>query len=211
MSDLILYGDRFFVSPYVLSCVVALREKGVEHEERVVALDRAEQRGGDHLERSLTGRVPALDHKGFTLAESQAIVEYIDEVFAGPPVLPRDPQERARARQVMAWVRSDLMPIREERATTTVFYEKSEKPLSPAGEQAAARLLWAADRLIGEGKTTLGSSFSVADADLAMMLMRLIASGHEVPRKVRAYVEAVWARPSVRSFVDRQRPAYVAY
>ena len=46
----------------------------------------------------------------------------------------------------MAWVRSDLMPIREERSTTTMFYERATKPLSPAAqeEQAAWEAIQAA-------------------------------------------------------------------
>jgi len=46
--------------------------------------------------------------------------------------LPASPRDRARARQIMAWIRSDLMSIREERATHTFFYKHPVQPLSPA-------------------------------------------------------------------------------
>jgi glutathione S-transferase len=53
--------------------------------------------------------------------------------------------------------------------------------------------------------------FSIADADLAMMLQRLIANGEQVPSKLRAFAQAQWQRPSVRAFVNRPRPPYVPY
>jgi glutathione S-transferase len=64
-------------------------------------------------------------HDGFGLAESSAMVEYLDEVFPSPPVLPPSAKERARCRQIMSWLRSDeTAPIREERATSTMFFER---------------------------------------------------------------------------------------
>jgi glutathione S-transferase len=50
--------------------------------------------------------VPLLVDGGFSLSESSAITEYLDEVYPGAPLYPRDPQARARARQVQAWLRS---------------------------------------------------------------------------------------------------------
>ena len=153
-------------------------------------------------------------HGTFQLSESSAIVEYLEETFPPPAyvsLLPSGRQERARARQIMAWIRSDLMPIREERATNTIFYEPSRVPLSVAGNAAAEKLIAAASAFIPDGRTSLFDTFSVADADLAMMLQRLIANGETVPAKVRAFAAAQWQRPSVRAFVDRPRPPYVPY
>src|SRR5688572_10669822 len=132
-APLALYGDRFWISPYVYSCFVALTEKGVPFEMVEVALDRKEQHQPEFRDRSLTGRVPALRHGDFWLSESAAIVEYVDETFPGPKLLPTDPKDRARARQVMGWIRSDLMGVREERSTHTMFYDPTREPLSAKG------------------------------------------------------------------------------
>ncbi len=163
---------------------------------------------------SLTGRVPALRHADFWLSESSAISEYLAERFPFPDfprIFPADFRDRARARQLMAWFRSDLMPIREERPTTSVFYEPATRPLSPAGEKTAAHLLRVADALIQPGRTTLFDTWCIADADFALMLQRLARSGHPVPDKVRAYIDANWQRPTVRKWVEHERPAYVGY
>jgi glutathione S-transferase len=112
----------------------------------------------------------------------------------------------------MSWIRSDdTLPIREERSTTTMFYERTDKTLSPAGSKAATKLLDVAARLLAHGGEHIGSSWSIADADLAFMLQRLILNGGVVPERVLAYAGRVWQRPTVRAFVERERPAYVAY
>jgi glutathione S-transferase len=103
------------------------------------------------------------------------------------------------------------MPIREERSTTTMFYERATSPLSAAGIIAAERLLQVCDLLIPAGSGSLFGAWSQADGDLAFMLHRLLLNGHDVPAKVRAYAEREWQRPSVQEFVTHERAAYVPY
>src|SRR5207237_10198039 len=123
--------------------------------------------------------------------------------------LPSVPRDRARARQIMAWVRSDLMPIREERSTTTMFYERASKPLSPAAEEAARRLLSFAEAVVPQGRTPLfGPPWPAAATGLAFMLQRLNLNGYELPRRIRDFVEAQWKRPSVKEWVERERLPY---
>ena len=212
--SLTLYLDSFFISPYAFSVYVALEEKGVPFVWKTVSLpDKAHQRA-DYLGPSMTGRIPAIDHDGFWLAESAAIVDYLDDAFVAPQfnrALPEGAKERARARMVMHWIRSDLMPIREERPTHTMFYEKADKPLSAGGQVAEKRLIDTASRLVPDGATTLFGAWSQADSDLAFMLQRLLINGHEVPAKLRAFVDAQWARPSVQKWLAHERPPYVQY
>ena len=215
MANLRLSVDAFWISPYAFSAFVALKEKGLPFSVQAVALHLGEQRQPDAVAASLTGRVPVLFDDGWALSESSAIAEYLEDTFPAlghPRLFPADARERARARQLMAWVRSDLMPIRQERPTNTLFYEKMDvEPLSTAAQGSAARLLAVADALIAPGRTTLFSSFCIADADFALMLLRLLWNAHPAPKKVQAYVEAQWARPSVREWVEHKRPAYVPY
>lgn len=207
---LTLHSDRFWISPYVFSVFVALTEKKLPFTVHEVGMDTGEHHSDEFLKVSVTGRVPALEHDGFVLAESSAIVEYIDDVFGPPTLLPSDARDRARARQVMAFIRSDLMALREERPTTTMFYERATQPLSDKGQAAAAKLVRVASALIGDGPT-LAPSFSIADADLAFMLHRLILNGHAVPDRVAAYAAGIWQRDSVKAFVARDRAPYVPY
>jgi glutathione S-transferase len=210
-SSLTLFMDTLWISPYVFSCFVALREKELSFEVRTIAMEKGEQRTRPYREESLTGRVPVLKHEDFYLAESSAIIEYLDDVFPETTVLPSEPQPRARARQVMAWIRSDLMAIREERSSTTIFYPQATPPLSEAGQMAWNKLLYIAERLIPKEPSFLFGTFSVADADLAFMLQRLLCNQQQVPPHIQAYVTRVWERPSVAEFVTHKRPAYVPY
>ncbi len=214
MDTLTLYVDGFWNSPYVFSVFVALTEKGLPFTAREVNLHERAQAAPSFQALSVTGRVPVLEHGAFQLSESSAIVEYLEETFAPPAyraVLPTTREARARARQIMAWLRSDLMPIREERPTSSIFYEPARAPLSDAGQAAARKLVAAASAFIPDGRTSLFDELTVADADLAMMLQRLLASGYELPPKLTAFVAAQWQRPSVRAFVERPRPPYIPY
>ena len=214
MPALTLYVDGFWISPYAFSAFVALEEKGVPYTAKELALQKKEHHDPSYQAASLTGRVPSLRDGDFWLSESSAIGEYLEDKYPPPkhPALfPADVQERARCRQLMAWVRSDLMPIREERATHTMFYQRTTTPLSKAGEAAATRVVQAAEHLIRDGKTTLFKAWCLADADFGMMLQRLNLNGYPLSPKVKAYAEAQWARPSAKKFVDRKRPPYVPY
>jgi glutathione S-transferase len=216
--SLVLYGNEMWNSPYVLSCFVALREKRLPFQMRVIALHRGAQHEPAYVGTSLTSRVPALVDGALSLSESSAIVEYLDDRFPAPEhplALPADLAQRARARQVMAWVRSDVGALRDERSSEYVFFPPSAvpplAPLSEAGERAAAKVVRVASALVPEGGGPLFGSWCVADTDLAMMLWRLSKTGYALPETLRAFAEAEWQRESVREFIAMERPGFVAY
>jgi len=208
-EPLVLWSDSLWESPWVFSCFVVLEEKGLRYEARLLSLAKGEARRGDYALRSLTGRVPALQHGDFWLSESSAIDEYLEDVFPPPRwarLYPEDLRQRARARQVQAWLRTDLMPLRQARPTTTLFLGEPASPLGPEARESAERLLRIADQLVSSDDTSIFGSFTVADADLALALQRLVHGGDPVPERMRRYAQAVWARPSVRGFVEKPRP-----
>src|SRR6185369_3470803 len=81
---LTLYGESFWISPYVFSCFVALREKRLPFTVTEISLAAQEQREPGYRDRAFTGKVPALVHGDFWLTESSAIIEYLEEVFPAP-------------------------------------------------------------------------------------------------------------------------------
>ena len=204
-----LFGERNLDSPFVLTAFVALKEKGVPFSFRALDLGRGEQREADFVARSLTSRVPTLSAGNFSLSESLAIVEYLDELLpapAHPRLLPESREERARARQVLGWLRSDLAALRNERPTSSIFFDHVGAPLSDAGRRDAEKLVSIATTLLG-GRAQLFATWSIADLDLALALMRLVANGDAVPGPLRLHAEAQWQRPSVAAWVARTRPA----
>lgn len=203
-----LYVDALHTSPYALSAFVALTEKGLPFSIKTVDLYSGEQKLSAFADRALTARVPALVQGDFVLTESSAITEYLDESFPPPEYIalyPQDRRQRAQARQLQAWLRSDLVPVRVERDTETVFFGKACAPLTEAAQTAAAKLVHVASGFV-QGPQHLFGDWSIADTDLAIMLSRLVRNGDAVPIKLREYVEFQWQRPSVQQWLDRQQP-----
>lgn len=202
-----LYVDSRFTSPYAMSVFVALHEKGLPFEITTFDLEANEHRAAAYAGMSLTRRVPTLVHDNFALSESSAITEYLDEIFPGTPLYPLQPRSKARARQIQAWLRSDLMPIREERSTEVVFYGPAKAPLSAVARESAEKLFSAAEALLTPGSDNLFGQWSIADVDLALMLNRLVLNGDAVPERLAAYATRQWQRPSVELWVKQQRPS----
>ncbi|WP_148250247.1 glutathione transferase [Raoultella terrigena] len=198
-----LWSDSDFFSPYVMSVYVSLQEKSLPFTLKTVNLD-----SGEHLQvgwkgYSCTRRVPLLEVDDFALSESSAISEYLDERFAPPEwerLYPHDLQKRARARQVQAWLRSDLLPIREERSTDVIFAGQKKPALSAAGRRSAEKLFETASELLAHGGTNLFGEWSIADTDLALMLNRLVLNGDEVPERLADYAAFQWQRASVQRY-----------
>ncbi|MBX8621761.1 MULTISPECIES: glutathione transferase [Pseudomonas] len=205
-SSLRLYVDAQFTSPYAMSCFVALREKGIEFEMSTLDLDKLENQASDYARLSLTQRVPTLVQGDFALSESSAITEYLEDVFPQTAVYPRHPQKRAAARQVQAWLRSDLLPIRQERSTLVVFYGQKYGPLSASAEAAKQKLIDVAQWLLTDNPDYLFGEWSIADVDLALMLNRLILNGDTVPAQLENYAQRQWQRPTVQEWIKLQRP-----
>ncbi len=206
---IVLSVEPRWISPYVFACFVTLKEKELPFEVRVLDTANGETRASDYLAQTVTGRVPSLMHDEFGVAESSAIVEYLEEVYPDKPVLPQATRDRARCRQLMSWIRSDeTAALRNERSTTTMFYptERAKAPLSPEAKASADKLCAIAARLIRPGEPNLFGAWSIIDSELAFILHRLILNDDPVPERVRAWAEEQWHRPSVREFIERERP-----
>ncbi|AWB25939.1 maleylacetoacetate isomerase [Methylobacterium currus] len=107
-----LYGYWRSTSSYRLRIALAL--KGLTPEQAPVHLVR---NGGEHRSEAYRrinpqGRVPSLVlDDGSVLIQSPAIIEYLEEVYPDPPLLPADPVARARVRAVAAIVGCDIHPL----------------------------------------------------------------------------------------------------
>lgn len=204
MPDLTLYVDSNFSSPYAMACYVTLLEKKLPFTLKAVNLDKGEHNTPEYRKLAVTGRVPMLVHGDVALNESSAIIEYLDDVFPEVKVLPADPVQRARARQVQAWIRSDLMALRTERHTGVIFDKPVSAPLSEAAQAAADKVIDVTRRLVSAEH--MFGQWSIADTELALMLQRLIKNGDPVPAEVKAYADKQWQRESVQAWVNQPRP-----
>jgi glutathione S-transferase len=207
-DPIVLHVNHDWTSPYAFSAFVALTEKRVPFRTEVVDMEAGNHRRQPYETSSITGRIPSLRHGDFWLAESSAIDEYLEDAFpppAHPRLYPADPQARARVRMIQAFVRSDLMGLREERPSSTFFGSDRPRPFTAAGQAAAERLARIAERFLPPGAEHVAGEFSIADADLALMLQRLVANGDPCPERLANYARAVFRRPSIREWLSHTK------
>ena len=207
-TKLKLYLGADYVSAFAMSAFVALKEKQLSFELVTLDLKARENYLENYRDLSLTCKIPVLVHEGFALSESSAIAEYLEELVPDSKrIYPQDIKQRARARQLQAWLRSDLLVVRRERPFDLVYFGKKDAPLSDEARAAVDRLFFVANRLLEEGAEHLFGDWSIADTDLAIMLNRLVANGDPVPARLAAYVQRQWDRDSVRAWMDLERKA----
>ncbi len=104
-----LYG--YWRSSAAYRVRIALNLKGLEATQHPVNLRTGEHRGDAYRRLNPQGRVPALVDDGVTYTQSVAILEYLDERYPEPPLLPETPQQRARVRALVQLVASDMHPV----------------------------------------------------------------------------------------------------
>ena len=107
----------FFRSSASYRVRIALNLKGLSCEQAPIHLRRG---GGEQLMPAYTalnpqGLVPALEDNGRVLTQSLAIIEYLDETHANPPLLPKEPADRALVRSMAMVIACEVHPIQNLR------------------------------------------------------------------------------------------------
>lgn len=90
--------------------MLTLAEKGVAFESHYLDMLAFDQHKPDYLAVNPAGTIPAMTHAGRVFTESTAIMEYVDQAFAGPKLTPDDPLERWRMRWWMKFFDQYLAP-----------------------------------------------------------------------------------------------------
>ncbi len=105
-----LYG--YWRSSATYRVRIALALKGVDYEYEPVNLLKGEQKSDAYREKNPMGLVPTLiGDDGAVVAQSLAIMEYIEETAPAPSILPATPGERARARMIAATIACEAQPF----------------------------------------------------------------------------------------------------
>ncbi len=167
---------------------VVLAEKGINFDITNVPDG---SRPEDLLDLNPYNTVPTLVDRDLVLYDSRVIIEYLDERFPHPPLMPVDPVTRAHFRLVLFRVERDWYPIAEKiietddrRALNRARKELKESILSSVEVFAAKRFF-------------LGDDFSLVDSTIAPILWRLPSFGIELSgraRPIHKYMREVFER-----------------
>lgn len=190
-------------SHYSAKVKIVLAEKGIPCE--APAIDPAWLRSAEWLAVNPLGKVPYLEHDGFGIGESEVIVEYLEEAFPQPAMLPADPRRRAESRWLSRFHDLYLGP-----QLTTLYFALSDGRAGQPGFAAEVdrlfELLAILESRIAPDPFFFGDIFGLADASYCLsyryVLMLAAAHGRPVdeaavmPRLSR-WFSAVRGRPAV--------------
>ncbi len=200
MPDVILYEHP--LSPYAQKCKIALREKGLSIDVQVPDAMGTGLAGGTFRDASPRIEVPALIHNDVTLFDSTIILEYIEETWPTPALLPKAPAARARARMI-----EDMMDTHYEAITWALgeinFFKRAqgadaERLTATAAGQLMQAHSWLADQL-GNADWFGGDAFGWADLSVAPYVNAAVGFdlGPAEGSPLAAWLDRANARPSV--------------
>jgi glutathione S-transferase len=205
MSGFIVHGIPG--SPYVRAAVLVLEEKRAPY--RFAAMPFGAHKEPAHLARHPFGRIPAFEHDGWMLYESQAILRYVDAVVPEPPLQPADPREAARMNQLMGITDWYFMPrisspITFQRLVAPIFGIPVDEGRIDTALPLARTCVAEIDRLL-DGHTWLaGDRLTLADLLLAphLTMFALTAEGRDMLRNhpaLTGWIARIEARPSMQA------------
>jgi glutathione S-transferase/RNA polymerase-associated protein len=195
-----LYDHPF--SPYAQKCKIALREKGIEF---TAPLPQGVGVGGaigEFVEANPRAEVPALIDGEVKVFDSTIILEYIEDKWPTPALLPKSPAERARVRMLEDVMDTHYEPINwglgELRAFKRATGALAEKIEARAKEQTYGYYAWL-ERQLGDRQWFNGESFGWGDLAVVPYLNGSVAQGLPVKEgtKLAAWMARVNQRPSV--------------
>ena len=201
----IFYSGTKNASSWAMRAWLALREQGVEFEERIVDL-RAPQRD-EQLARvgefSPPAAVPVLVTEEMTIFDSLAIMEYASEC-GERPLLPFDREQRARARSFLAWQHAGLSGLCPRLSFESAFYP-DRRAMTPAETDDCARLFDALEAQLAEVSdgVYLFGELSLADLALTPTVIRLDAHdpNFDAWPLTQRWFDAVLSRESVMEWL----------
>lgn len=195
-SELTLYG--YWRSGTSYRVRIGLNLKGVRYSQRAVNLLAGEQRDGGYRSLNAQGLVPSLIAGETILTQSSAILEWLDERYPEPPLLPAEPDERAIVRAMAMTVACDIHPLGNLRVLKALKHDMAADD--------SARNAWVA-RWIHEGFTALEVMIARHGGKFAFGDSLTVADCHLVPQVYSAerFNVPLDAFPALRKAVENAR------
>lgn len=178
-------------------CRIVLLEKDVEHSIEYVSVRDDPAKLGEF---NPYGETPILHDRDLTLHHTMVIIEYLDERFPHPPLLPVEPASRAKARLMIARLTRDwLQPLSE-------LEDSGSLNPSVALRKSIQDGLLGLAPLFARQPFFLGDGYTMADVYITPLLWRLPALGIDLPKPAKSmldYAERMFKRPA---FIESLSP-----
>ncbi len=168
---------------------IVLAEKDITVD--VIDID-PENKPEDLIDLNPYNNVPTLVDRDLVLYEPRVIMEYLDERFPHPPLMPVDPVSRARTRLALYRVERDWYSL-----VNDLEYGTEKK--AAAARKVLSETLIASSEVFAAKPFFLSDEFSLVDCTLAPILWRLEHYKIDIPKSVRAlhnYMDKIFSRPS---------------
>jgi len=189
--------------PYCHRVRIVLAEKGISVD--IVDVD-ANHLPEEVLEFSPYGTVPCLVDRDLRLYESRIIMEYLDERFPHPPLLPVDPVARANARLFMYRVERDWFSLMGTIA-------KGDPGAAEKARKALRDSLVATAPVFGAKRFFMSDELSLVDCCIAPMMWRLPVLGIELPaqaKEVQDYSKRIFKWPAFKASLTEAEHEMIA-
>lgn len=211
MAKPVIYGPAY--STYARTCRLALEEKGADYDLVEVDILSGASQTPEHLARHPFGKVPAFEHDGLELYETDAIIRYIDEAFPGTSLQPADAAGRARMAQAINIIGGYAYPA----MIGQIFIQRAVMPMlgNTADENAIATAIPQAEKAVAalekliDGKDYLaGDRLSLAD----LLLVPVYDYISQTPEGQKMLASAPnlqrwWGKVRTRQSVEKTRPS----
>ncbi|RCH95099.1 Glutathione S-transferase zeta-1 [Rhizopus azygosporus] len=203
-----LYG--YFRSSASYRVRIVLEIKGVEYDQKIVNLLKKEQFSEEYKKVVPTQKVPAFVTKeGRVILQSQAIVDYIDDVYPGPSLYPKDPLDRAYVREICQIIACDIHPLQNLGVLQRVAPDNQEEQNAFAKEMITKAFYGLEARLAKvSSKYSFGDTLTMADVFVVPMVynaMRRDVDMSQFPILSRLY-DTVSALPEFKRASPSAQP-----
>ena len=191
-------------SPFMRAVLMTLIEKNAPY--RLEPIAPGQHRSPEYLAKHPFGRVPVIEHDGFVLYETQAILRYLDRLYPAPALTPADPRDAARMDQAMNindWYlfRSIGIPVVFNRVVAPRIGAPVSEAAVAAGLPDAEACFKSIETFVGERPYMAGETLSLADLLMAPHVDMLAdcAEGQAMLSggPLAAWLERLRARPSM--------------
>lgn len=217
---------------------IVLSEKQIPHDVINVSFEKRETHSPEFEAINPKGKVPVIVHDGHIITESTVIIEYLDEAFPGPQLMPKEPYWRARRRLWARWIDDEmhiphistlsfniamthLLGYKQEvhaegarGAPPAFMFVGIESKEMLASLQAYQRFLREMDRTLADNPWLAGPDYSLADIDVIPYIWRLknlhlFGMWDDMPR-IQDWLDRVSERSSFREqIIATELPAWV--